>query len=86
MPDAITEFIKAACVPRQGSHASGTLQEAERIRAGSPEIETANSFWTERRTPDSVLALLEAGASMKGVPYPSGYDAVDALLKRYGAE
>jgi ankyrin repeat protein len=45
-----------------------------------------DSFWTERRTPDSVRTLLEAGVSMSGVPYPSGYGAVDRLLKDYGAK
>jgi hypothetical protein len=44
-----------------------------------------DSYWTERRTPESVAALLGAGASVKGVPYPSGYAEVDALLQRAGA-
>ena len=39
-----------------------------------------DSYWTELRTPDSVRALLDAGASTAGVPYPSGYAEVDALL------
>jgi ankyrin repeat protein len=42
---------------------------------------TVDSYWTGRRTPDAVRALLEAGATVAGVQYPSGYDAVDALLK-----
>ena len=33
------------------------------------------------RKPDSVRMLLEAGATTEGVAYPSGYDAVDELLK-----
>lgn len=45
-----------------------------------------DSYWTRRRAPDSVDALLRAGASVRGVPYPSGYEAVDALLRRHGAE
>jgi ankyrin repeat protein len=44
-----------------------------------------NSYWTERRTPESVRALLKAGASVKGVPYPSGYAEVDTLLAEKGA-
>jgi hypothetical protein len=40
-----------------------------------------DSYWMERRSPDCVRALLDAGASASGVPYPSGYDEVDALLK-----
>jgi ankyrin repeat protein len=44
-----------------------------------------DSFWTNRRSPESVAALLDAGASTAGVPYPSGYAEVDELLKRSGA-
>ena len=39
-----------------------------------------DSYWTERRSPESVETLLAAGASVDGVPYPSGYAEVDALL------
>lgn len=39
-----------------------------------------DSYWKERRTPDSVRALLETGASVEGVRIPTGYDAIDALL------
>jgi ankyrin repeat protein len=41
-----------------------------------------DSYWTNRRSPASVQALLNAGASVEGVAYPSGYDAVDELLRR----
>src|SRR5213080_2007873 len=44
-----------------------------------------DSYWTYRRTPESVRALLEAGAAVSGVLYPSGYGEVDALLKAHGA-
>jgi len=44
-----------------------------------------DSYWTERRSPESVEALLEAGASLGGVTVPSGYAAVDALLLRHPA-
>jgi hypothetical protein len=40
-----------------------------------------DSFWVEWRKPDSVKALLEAGASIDGVEIPTGYDEVDALLR-----
>ncbi len=40
-----------------------------------------DSYWTSRRNPDTVRALLEAGASVRGVTIPSGYDAVDELLE-----
>ena len=44
-----------------------------------------DSYWTHRRTPESVKALLDAGASVKEVVYPSGYADVDDLLRRHGA-
>jgi len=43
-----------------------------------------DSYWTHRRTPESVQALLEAGASVEGVNFPSGYAEVDDLLRRHG--
>jgi ankyrin repeat protein len=42
-----------------------------------------DSYWTSRRSPESVEALLKAGASISGVEYPCGYDEVDVLLKSY---
>jgi ankyrin repeat protein len=42
-----------------------------------------DSYWTDRRSPESVQALLSAGASVSGVDYPSGYAEVDELLKSH---
>jgi len=42
-----------------------------------------DSYWTWRRTPESVQALLEAGAFVDGIGYPSGYAEVDELVKRH---
>jgi ankyrin repeat protein len=39
-----------------------------------------DSYWTNLRSPDSVRALLEAGASAAGVELPTGYGEVDELL------
>lgn len=39
-----------------------------------------DSYWTDRRTPEPVAALLNAGASLEGIEVPCGYDEVDALL------
>ncbi len=39
-----------------------------------------DSYWTNRRTPDSVRILLGAGATKEEVVVPCGYDEVDALL------
>jgi ankyrin repeat protein len=41
-----------------------------------------DSYWTWRRSPESVAALLDAGASTNGIRFPSGYDEVDELLKK----
>ena len=43
-----------------------------------------DSYWTERRSPESVQALLRAGASVDQVAYPSGYEEVDELLRTHG--
>ena len=42
-----------------------------------------DSYWTERRSPDSVRALLEAGASTAGIELPTGYDEADKLLRQH---
>ncbi|MGH9609135.1 MAG: ankyrin repeat domain-containing protein [Bryobacteraceae bacterium] len=39
-----------------------------------------DSYWTYRRSPESIEALLDAGASRVGIHLPSGYTEVDALL------
>ena len=41
-----------------------------------------DSYWTNRRSPESVEALLKTGASVSGVDYPCGYAEVDALLRK----
>ena len=40
-----------------------------------------DSYWSESRSPESVEALLRAGASRRGVAFPSGYEEVDTLLR-----
>jgi ankyrin repeat protein len=42
-----------------------------------------DSYWMNRRAPESVEALLKAGASVSGVDFPCGYAEVDALLQQY---
>lgn len=39
-----------------------------------------DSYWADRRSPESVRALLDAGASPDDVELPSGYAEVDELL------
>jgi ankyrin repeat protein len=43
-----------------------------------------DSYWTHRRSSESVERLLRAGAGVSGVEYPCGYAEVDELLRRYG--
>ncbi len=40
-----------------------------------------DSYWIERCSPESVKMLLDAGASTRGITFPSGNAEVDALLK-----
>lgn len=40
-----------------------------------------DSYWTRLRSPQSVAALLEGGASTEGIELPTGYDEIDALLE-----
>ena len=42
-----------------------------------------DSYWKARRTPDSVRALLDAGAVADGIPLPCGYEEVDVLLAEH---
>jgi hypothetical protein len=43
------------------------------------------SYWRERRSPESVRVLLQAGADLRQVAFPSGYAEVDELLRAHGA-
>ena len=40
-----------------------------------------SSYWTERRTPEPARLLLQAGASKTGIQVPTGYEALDILLR-----
>jgi ankyrin repeat protein len=42
--DPVGEFLVAACVPREGWHASGTLERAEAILRAHPEVAKANVY------------------------------------------
>lgn len=41
------------------------------------------SYWTRRRSPDAVAALLKAGASADKAPFHCGYAEIDKLLREY---
>jgi ankyrin repeat protein len=43
-----------------------------------------DSYWSDRRSPDSAEALLRAGASVDSVDFPCGYAEVDKRLLEFG--
>jgi ankyrin repeat protein len=45
-----------------------------------------DSFWTDRRSPESVVRLLRAGASMTDITVPTGYAQLDELLRQHGKD
>ncbi len=45
-----------------------------------------DSYWMYRRSPESVEALLRAGARASDVPLPVGYAPVDELLESFGQQ
>jgi ankyrin repeat protein len=75
---ATVRLLLARGAPVDAQDGRGRTPLALAVRA------CVDSYWTERRSPESVQALLGAGASARDVPYPSGYDEVDALLRRTG--
>jgi hypothetical protein len=63
---------------------TGADVDAENSKGETPLMLAAKacvaSYWTARRSPRAVKALLAAGASKEGVPIPSGYAAIDEYL------
>jgi ankyrin repeat protein len=45
-----------------------------------------DSYWTESRTEEPARALLEAGATADGIALPTGYEALDDLLRCHGTD
>lgn len=73
--DVVSELIvRGADVSRMDARGRAPLQLA--VRA------CVDSYWKSTRKPDSVAALLAAGAKTDNLELPSGYDAIDALLVR----
>jgi ankyrin repeat protein len=70
------KFLIARGAPLDLADEEGRTPLALAVRA------CVDSWWSDRRSPESVRALLEAGASVRGVPFPSGYKEVDELLKK----
>jgi ankyrin repeat protein len=78
-PAAVKELIERGA-PVNALDGKGRTALALAVRA------CVDSYWTERRSPDSVAALLAAGALLSGIQLPSGYDEVDQLLRRYAGQ
>jgi ankyrin repeat protein len=72
-PDVVNELIaRGASVNATDGKGRTALQLAAKACVAS--------HWTDRRSPDSVRALLHAGASRDGIKLPTGYDEIDRLL------
>jgi hypothetical protein len=76
---AIVKLLLARGAPIAAPDGEGRTPLALAVRA------CVDSFWSHRRSPESVEALLRAGASVSDVNFPSGYAEVDDLLKSHGA-
>jgi ankyrin repeat protein len=74
-PDAVKELIKQGA-PVNALDGKGRTAVFLAVKA------CVDSYWTARRSPDSVEALLRAEATTSGIEIPTGYDAVDELLRR----
>ena len=73
-PEVVRELV-ARGAPVNATDAQGRTALQLAVKA------CVDSHWTERRSPDSVRALLEGGASITGIELPTGYDEVDKLLR-----
>jgi hypothetical protein len=86
MADPVAAFIAAACVPRDASHSSGTLERAEAILTAHPEV-ASSAIHTAAILGDTAgvrrfLARDARGATAQGGPY--GWDALTHLcFSRY---
>ena len=72
-PEVVKELIaRGASVDEADGQGRTPLQLAVKC--------CVDSYWTDRRSPNSVRALLNAGASKAGIKLPTGYDEIDKLL------
>jgi ankyrin repeat protein len=75
--DAV-ELLVARGANVDARDAKGRTPLMQAIRAAT------ESYWMNRRSPRSVTALIDAGATKDGVRLPTGYDEADALLRLRG--
>ncbi len=76
MAHATVKLLVERGSPIEVPDAKGRTPLALAVRA------CVDSYWMSRRSPESVEALLAAGASASGIELPTGYGAIDALLTR----
>src|SRR5579859_2812941 len=86
LKDPVSLFLEFASVPRHGDHASGTLDQAELIRARYPEVTTANIYTAavlaDEEKVRRYLSNDPALATTSGGPH--GWDALTYLcFSRY---
>lgn len=74
-PDLVKTLI-AAGTPVNANDARGRTALMLAVQA------CVDSHWSWRRSPDSVAALLDAGATPAGIELPTGYHEIDVLLAR----
>ena len=70
----LVKTLIAAGAPVDASDGRGRTPLQLAVRA------CIDSYWKYRRKPDSVAALLSAGASTYGIDLPTGYSVIDELL------
>ncbi len=73
---AVKELIERGA-PVNALDAKGRTALALAVKA------CVDSYWKRLRSPESVEALLAAGATVAGIEIPSGYEEVDKLLRKY---
>lgn len=78
--DAIVQYLIGQGFPVDLPDGKGRTPLVLAIRA------CTDSYWMERCTTGSIEALLEAGASVDQIPFPTGHQQIDELLKKYKHE
>ena len=97
--EAFTHSTTRGEMPLHRAAAFGTVTAVEWLLKHGAEIEvkdangdtplmlsvraSTESYWTRRRSPDAVAALLKAGALADKVPFPCGYKPIDDLLRNF---